>query len=306
MAIFLDIVAALLFVGSSGLLFNARFRENAFLVICAGLIALASTYFLTRQIVEEVVDEMISERLAKQQQVVPTAPQTAPPSNVPETAAPTTSGPVQTAQPTTAQPNLDHTTLPPEHPTQPSHETAAPPQATNTVIQLTESNAKDIWSTSVYSYAPGGGGPGGGLANDRLRVGGWGDQYVALIQFDLPDVACTSKMALELYNTSDSPSPTPMYLYVIRAPWDWQRGDRLWWKDLPAATAWDDRIIPAPGVNAWLSIDISDIFAKWCTKEMPNYGIMLKPIHNNNNFDAFVSTRYAGGDGLGPRIAISN
>jgi hypothetical protein len=179
-----------------------------------------------------------------------------------------------------------------------------PPQ--NMFVRLTEENAKDIWSTSVFSYAPGGGGPGGGLENDRLRVGGWGDFYVALIQFDLPNVNCSSKVMLELYNTNDSRSPTPMYLYVITSSWDWRRGDRLWWKDLPTAEPWQNRIIPAPGLNAWLSIDISDLFAKWCTNDLPNYGLMLKPVLNSNNYDTFYSTRYVGDDDLVPRLLISD
>ncbi len=48
-----------LFVGSTGVLFNHRFRENKFMVVAAGLVALASTYFLTIEVVKQVVrDEM--------------------------------------------------------------------------------------------------------------------------------------------------------------------------------------------------------------------------------------------------------
>lgn len=53
----LDVIAALFFVASAGLLFNERFRKNIFLVILAGLLALASTYYLTKEIVREVVRE---------------------------------------------------------------------------------------------------------------------------------------------------------------------------------------------------------------------------------------------------------
>jgi hypothetical protein len=51
---------------------------------------------------------------------------------------------------------------------------------------------KDVWTTSVYSYAPGGGGPGGGLDNDELKVGGWGDWYFSLLQFNL--VRCSQPL----------------------------------------------------------------------------------------------------------------
>ena len=39
---------------------------------------------------------------------------------------------------------------------------------------------KDIWTTSVYSYTGAGGGPGGGLDNEELRVGGWADSITVL------------------------------------------------------------------------------------------------------------------------------
>jgi|SRR5208337_3785262 len=50
--ILLDIIAAILFILSSGVLFNQKFRDNAFLVIMAGVIAIVSTYFLGEQILE--------------------------------------------------------------------------------------------------------------------------------------------------------------------------------------------------------------------------------------------------------------
>ncbi len=57
----IDVVFALLFVASSGLLFSKRFRDNTFLVVCAGIIALVSTYFLTENIVERTVTDRIGQ-----------------------------------------------------------------------------------------------------------------------------------------------------------------------------------------------------------------------------------------------------
>ena len=283
----LDAIAALLFVGSAGVLFNDKFRKSKFLAACAGLIALASTYFLTKEIVREVVrEETAPPPFVSQEQPAPSASLAKPSSDV--------SAPGNT--PVSA----------PQEPTEfPPQSAPEEPQPHTSFVKLTESNTKDIWSTSVYSYAPGGGGPGGGLENDRLRVGGWGDQYVALVQFNLPKVSCSSKVVLELYNTNDSHSPTAMYFDVITSPWDWKRGDRLWWRDLPNTESWENRVIPAPGLNAWLSIDISDLFDAWCAGKMPNYGLMLKPVENNNNYNTFYSTRYAGTDDLGPRLVIT-
>ena len=44
------LLEAILFILSSGLLFNKRFRENPFLVLIAGTIGLVSSYFLTEEI----------------------------------------------------------------------------------------------------------------------------------------------------------------------------------------------------------------------------------------------------------------
>lgn len=59
----LELIAAFFFVASSGLFFNERFRSNRWLILCAGVVALASTYFLT----EELIDRAISRRLEPQQ-----------------------------------------------------------------------------------------------------------------------------------------------------------------------------------------------------------------------------------------------
>jgi formylglycine-generating enzyme required for sulfatase activity len=48
-----EILAALFFVGSSGLLFSERFRKNRVLVLCAAALALTSTYYLTVQIAHD-------------------------------------------------------------------------------------------------------------------------------------------------------------------------------------------------------------------------------------------------------------
>jgi hypothetical protein len=57
------IFAGILFVGSSGMLFNERFRSNKWLVLIAGCIALISTYLLTVQLVDLVLSRKIDQIL---------------------------------------------------------------------------------------------------------------------------------------------------------------------------------------------------------------------------------------------------
>jgi hypothetical protein len=174
---------------------------------------------------------------------------------------------------------------------------AAAPPALPSVrkLILSDANAKDIWSTSVYSYAPGGGGPGGGKEDERLRVGGYGDQYVALIQLtDLPTDSRQPKAVwLSLYDNPDAGKPTPLTLQLIEGSWDWRRGDRLWWKDLPPVEPVGGRLIGAPTPGSWTRINITDVYNAWSQSKRPNYGIMLRPVNNQNNYDNFSSTRAA-------------
>jgi hypothetical protein len=165
-------------------------------------------------------------------------------------------------------------------------------------------NTKDIWTTSIYSYAPGGGGPGGGLDNDQLRIGGWGDWYWSLIQFDLPDEPKQAeRVILELYNEDTNTAATPFDVYVIEESWGWSKGDRLWWTNRPKQMHLG---VPAttPSPNSWINVDITDIYNAWQAGQMQNFGIALIPRLNSNTFDRFRSSKYAD-ESYRPRLVIT-
>jgi hypothetical protein len=133
------------------------------------------------------------------------------------------------------------------------------------VIQPGPQNGKDIWTTSAFSFGPGGNRPpkrsllnprlgidshepgggilGGGSNDTDLKVGGWGDWYYSLMQFDLAEQPTNAASAvLYLYCFNLSGGGTPIYLDRITEPWDWRtKGtgrdhDRLWWADKPATS----------------------------------------------------------------------
>jgi hypothetical protein len=56
-----EIIGALVFVLSSGLLFHERYRKNQLLIIGAGVIALASSYFLFEEISRRMAIEVIKQ-----------------------------------------------------------------------------------------------------------------------------------------------------------------------------------------------------------------------------------------------------
>lgn len=181
------------------------------------------------------------------------------------------------------------------------------------VLQPGPTDGKDIWTTSVFSYAPGGGGPGGGLDDDRLLVGGWGDTYLSLLQFDLssmPDSALSA--TLQLYPNPGSPSgtgTTRIFLDRILEFWDWRAQgtgtdrERLWWADKPATIEWDGPL-SAPLLGEWYSIDITELYNAWQSGLHPNYGLQLRPEQTWNRWSDFYSADYLENPDLRPKLIV--
>lgn len=180
------------------------------------------------------------------------------------------------------------------------------------VLQPGPGEGKDIWTTSAYSYAPGGGGPGGGRDNEWLEMGGWGDSYHILIEFDLTDSPPRALFArVELFvGKIKGNGTTGVYVDRITEFWDWRiQGtgldhERLWWADRPSATQWTPSPLPAPIVGQWYSIDITNLYNAWKDGTYPNYGIQLRPVSNDNRWNKFFSSDYTGDPTLRPKLVI--
>jgi hypothetical protein len=150
---------------------------------------------------------------------------------------------------------------------------------------------KDVWTTSVYSYAPGGGEPGGGLDNDELKVGGWGDWYFSLIQFDLPALQRRPTFAaIALYSKRDEAASVPLALDRVIQRWDFPKGDRLWWKDKPGARSISAEPLPAPRQEQWYVIELTNLVQEWFDGKSTNFGIQIRPHSNYGSVVVFVSS----------------
>lgn len=185
----------------------------------------------------------------------------------------------------------------------PAKSVAAEPRTIE--ISLDRLGAQDTWTTSIFSNdGSGRRGPGEGTGRDngRLRVGGWADYYVSLLRFDLPALDWKPRrVVLRLYRVTDDGTPTPMYLDMVTSNWSWSPGQAFSWRNLPS----HQRIatIPAPAAPGWYDIDITQLFDAWSSRTMPNYGFMLTPVFNQNNYSTFASTTNT--DGIPhPRLII--
>jgi hypothetical protein len=174
------------------------------------------------------------------------------------------------------------------------------------------SDGKDIWTTSLFSGTLGGDTPGGGVADDVLMVGGWGDWYHALLQFDLAGMPTNARSAtLCLYCVRTIRGGARLYLDRITAAWDWKTSgtgrdhERLWWADRPPTSAWRTNTLPVPSAGEWYAIDLTDLYNAWKSGACPNYGVQLRPEKNSNGyFDYFCSSRYTNNPSLRPKLVV--
>jgi hypothetical protein len=171
---------------------------------------------------------------------------------------------------------------------------------------------QDIWTTSIYSYAPGGGGPGGGLADDVLKVGGWGDWYYSLLKFDLtglPKTATSAQVVLTPLSTGAF-NNVGMNLYQNTQSWNWKTHgtgadyERLWWADRPNATLATSATLPGAVPGTPYTIDITTLYNSWQSGTVANQGIQLRPTSNGNEFNYFASSRNT--PELQPKLVVNS
>lgn len=199
----------------------------------------------------------------------------------------------------------------PKHASQPAP-AFPPPDQGGLVCQPGPGEGKDIWTTSQLSYAPGGEVPGGGIADEILRVGGWGDQYCSLLEFKLAGMPAKADSAvIYLYCGKTTGGGARMCLDRITQPWDWKNSgtgrdrERLWWADRPPATPWKDQVLPVAVAGQWYAIEITDLYNAWQKGVYPNFGVQLRPEKQpNERFNYFFSSRYPNVPLLRPKLVV--
>ncbi len=141
----------------------------------------------------------------------------------------------------------------------------------------------DGWLSSIYNPDF--------VRDDRLQVGGWGDQYRTYINFDvkgLPDNPSNAILWLKTYDRGDESSTTPLAVCKVGSSWDTE----LAWNSQPSmitCAGWFT--LPTPG--DWWGINYTSWYNEWKAGTVANNGIMMYPQYTNNNFNVFRSSRYS-------------
>ena len=155
--------------------------------------------------------------------------------------------------------------------------------ADRVVFQPGSSVGKDMWFSSVYNTTA--------VDDNKLQVGGWGDQYRTLLRFDLtglPQTATSAYMYLYTYPRGDSSTPVSMNVYVLTV--DWNEQTQYYYTPL---YGYFGGTHPAPTVNSWYGINITGIYNAWKDGTYTNYGFAFLPTATDNRFNMFRSSDYS-------------
>ena len=139
----------------------------------------------------------------------------------------------------------------------------------------------DGWITSVYYGKV-------LIRDDKLQVGGYGDEYRSYIRFDttgLPKTVTRAVLNLRPYSRGDDSTPTGAKISVVTGNWT----PSMAWNSQPPATFLSNLL--APRIGQWWATTITDTFNGWQSGN--NYGLVFSPLSTTNNFNVLRTSRYA-------------
>lgn len=144
----------------------------------------------------------------------------------------------------------------------------------------------DGWITNIYYGTQ-------FVRDEKLQIGGWGDQYRTYIRFDtigLPQNPDRAILWLSSYDPGNGSTPTPFAFCKVGGFWSLSM---LWGNQPPMITCPGWFNPPTPG-NLW-GIDFTPWYNEWKSGSVANNGIMMFPQNTNNNSTRFWSSRTLSG-----------
>lgn len=160
--------------------------------------------------------------------------------------------------------------------------------------QPTPDQIKDTWWSSYYDH-----GSNHFVSDDKLRVGGWGDYYWSALQFDLsslPKLAKKVELRMTLFDTEGT--ATAMDVFAITSGWDEVTG----WVGTLGTQYFTTT--PVPPKSGEFVLDITELYNKWQSGTLTNYGLVFKPLGVNHQFNEFRSSDYTVDPTLRPKLVI--
>ena len=138
--------------------------------------------------------------------------------------------------------------------------------------------------------------------DDKLLIGGWGDNYVSYLQMDLtglPTSATNAWIGFYAYSRGDSSTLTNFDLWRPNYPWSLSMTYDTQPAGFTLVSSWT-----AGTNNNWWWLSSTALYNGWKNGTIPNYGVTLMAWNHNNNFDNWRSSRYTTNDGQRPMLAL--
>lgn len=164
----------------------------------------------------------------------------------------------------------------------------AAPMAANAAVAVVKPGpfpvGMDTWYGSVYNTSS--------MHDGNLRVGGWGDEYNSLIRFDLSGLPLTATQAV-VWLYAHPAGGTPIGINWYRNTTQWHTGS-VTWNTRPSTALLGSTNAPAT-IPGWYGVIFTTQYNQWRSGSTatPNYGLTMRPLATNNNFDEFWGSGYA-------------
>ena len=121
------------------------------------------------------------------------------------------------------------------------------------------------------------------------KFGGWTDIYREYINVDLLGLpANPTNVILWLRFYPSGSSTTPFQFCIPNSQWD----TNMTWNSQPSFLGCTQNF-SVPSTDSWAGWYITSWYKNWKNGTWGNYGMMLNPQYNGNNFDFIRSSRYA-------------
>ncbi len=136
------------------------------------------------------------------------------------------------------------------------------------------------------------------IRDDKMQVGGYADEYRSYLKFDttgLPKTVTRAVLNLMPFSRGDDSTPVTAKISKVTSNWT----PSLTWDAQPPAALIAN--LPKPAVGQWWTATITDTYNSW--QSGTNYGVVISPLANANNFDMLRSSRY-GNDAQRPALQL--
>jgi curved DNA-binding protein CbpA len=129
----------------------------------------------------------------------------------------------------------------------------------------------------------------GAAEESLLGYGGWGDMYIAFLQFnvaDLPRPEDVASATVCLFTDALPPNDPGLGIWRLTQPW---RASSLTLQKRPSAR--EIKVLD-PLSNGWNAIDVTPLYRLWKEEPAANFGFSLSPSNTNHTNGAFASSRH--------------